>query len=85
MTSYTTATRKRIWLITEADRSSTTFLLPHECWPAYRKEKIPWRNPETLVSAFPNGGEELSVDYILVYFHFLEISKKRQLQSPGTT
>ncbi len=30
MSSYTTAARERIWLITEADRSATTFLLPDE-------------------------------------------------------
>lgn len=30
LSSYTTAAGERIWLITEADRSVTTFLLPDE-------------------------------------------------------
>lgn len=30
MSSYTTAAGERIWLITEADRPATTFLLPDE-------------------------------------------------------
>ena len=30
LSSYTTASRDRLWVITEADRSATTFLLPDE-------------------------------------------------------
>ena len=30
LSSYTLPTKERIWLITEADRSATTFLLPSE-------------------------------------------------------
>lgn len=30
LSSYTTSAGDRIWLITEADRSATTFLLPDE-------------------------------------------------------
>jgi hypothetical protein len=30
LSAYTTRSGQKIWLITEADRSSTTLLLPHE-------------------------------------------------------
>ena len=30
LSSYTLPTKERIWIITEADRSATTFLLPSE-------------------------------------------------------
>ena len=30
LSAYTTRTDKKIWIITEADRSLTTILLPHE-------------------------------------------------------
>jgi hypothetical protein len=30
LSSYTTATGEKLWIITEADRSSTTLLLPEE-------------------------------------------------------
>jgi hypothetical protein len=30
LSSYTTACEDRLWIITEADRSATTFLLPEE-------------------------------------------------------